>query len=207
MRNPLPRHPTGWFAVAFSRDLAPGELTPLRCFGRELVLHRGESGRAVLMDAYCPHRGAHMGHGGTVRRHEIRCPVHHWRVGPDGACTAIPWADRPMKVDVGTFPLVDRNGVIGAWHDAAQGPPSWQPSTHPLPDGPAISAHVFMDDVVVHVQVVMENNTDLRRRFYRAILPAMTAEGLTVRAVTHDDDHVDACDRRLVMEDGVLRPA
>lgn len=192
MRNPLPRHPTGWFAVAFSRDLAPGERTPLRYFGRELVLHRGESGRAVLMDAYCPHRGAHMGHGGTVRGHEIRCPVHHWRFGPDGACTAIPWTDRPMKVDVGTFPL---------------GPPSWQPSTHTLPDGPAIGAHVLMDDVVVHVQEVMENNTDFRRRFYRAILPAMKPDGLTVLAATHDDDHVDACDRRLVIEDGVSRPA
>jgi hypothetical protein len=67
-----------------------------------------------------------------------------------------------MKVDVGTFPLVERNGVICAWHDAAQGPPSWQPSTHPLPDGPAIGAHFFMDDVVVHVQEVMENNTDFR---------------------------------------------
>lgn len=111
-----------------------------------------------------------------------------------------------MKADVGTVPLVERNGVICAWHDAAQGPPSWQPSTHPLPDGPASGAHVFMD-VVFHVQEVMENNTDFRRRFYRAILPAMKADGRTVLAATHDDDHVDACDRRLVMEDGVLRPA
>jgi phenylpropionate dioxygenase-like ring-hydroxylating dioxygenase large terminal subunit len=193
--------------VAFSRDLAPGELKPLQYFGRALVLHRSQSGRAVPMDAYCPHLGAHIDHGGTVEGDEIRCPSHHWRFGPDGACTAIPWADRPMKVDVGTFPVVERNGVICAWHDAAQGPPSWRPSTHPLPDGPAIGAHVFMDDVVVHVQEVMENNTDFRRRCYREILPSMKADGLTVLAVTHDDDHFDACDRRLVMEDGVLRPA
>lgn len=162
MRNPLPRYPTGWFAVAFSRDILPGDVRPLRYFGRDLVLYRGQSGRAVLMDAHCPHLGAHFGHGGTVEGDEIRCPFHHWRFGPDGGCTAIPWADRPMKVAVGTYPIVERNGVICAWHDAAGGAPTWHPPTHPLPAGREIGAHFFMDDVVVHVQEVMENNLDYR---------------------------------------------
>ncbi|CAH0159742.1 ATP-binding cassette domain-containing protein [Roseomonas sp. CECT 9278] len=61
--------------------------------------------------------------------------------------------------------------------------------------------------VLVLDEFAADQDPDFRRRFYREILPAMKADGLTVLAVTHDDDHFDACDRRLVMEDGVLRPA
>jgi putative ATP-binding cassette transporter len=61
--------------------------------------------------------------------------------------------------------------------------------------------------VLVLDEFAADQDPDFRRRFYREILPAMKADGLAVLAVTHDDDHFDACDRRLVMEDGVLRPA
>ncbi|HPG28359.1 MAG TPA: hypothetical protein PLW10_22195, partial [Myxococcota bacterium] len=66
----------GWYAVAVSEALAPGTLERLHYFGRELVaVHTPavpemrtemrtvgvEHGRLA---AYCPHLGAHLGHGG-----------------------------------------------------------------------------------------------------------------------------------------------
>lgn len=60
---------------------------------------------------------------------------------------------------------------------------------------------------VVLDEFAADQDTDFHRRFDREVLPAMKADGLTVLAVTHDDDHFDACGLRPVVEDGVLRPA
>jgi hypothetical protein len=57
-RFPFPDFPTGWFHVAYSRDVPPGSVVPLQYFGQELICYRGESGHAQVMDAFCPHLGA-----------------------------------------------------------------------------------------------------------------------------------------------------
>ena len=56
--------PFGWFMVAYTDELLVGEVKPLFYFGKDLVLWRGEDGRARVIDAYCKHLGAHMGYGG-----------------------------------------------------------------------------------------------------------------------------------------------
>ena len=61
-----PPIPNGWFAVAFSKELVDGEVKRVRYFGEELVLFRTRSGRAAVLDAYCPHLGAHLGVGAAV---------------------------------------------------------------------------------------------------------------------------------------------
>ena len=58
-RYPFPAYPNGWFRVAYSADLAVGDLRALHYFGRDLVLFRGEDGRAHVLDAHCAHLGAH----------------------------------------------------------------------------------------------------------------------------------------------------
>jgi hypothetical protein len=56
--------PISWYAVAYSDELEGGQVLPLSLLGRELVAFRGEDGVAAVLDAYCPHLGAHLGHGG-----------------------------------------------------------------------------------------------------------------------------------------------
>ena len=58
--------PFSWYRAALSRDLPVGGVKPLRYLGRDLVLWRGEDGAPHVMDAYCPHLGAHLGYGGRV---------------------------------------------------------------------------------------------------------------------------------------------
>lgn len=70
--------PFGWYAVAFSDDLAVGQVKPLRYFARDLVLFRAAQGTPCVLDAFCPHRGAHLGHGGRVGGESIVCPFHGW---------------------------------------------------------------------------------------------------------------------------------
>ena len=70
--------PFGWYAVAFSDELSIKEVKPLYFFAKDLVLYRTESGIPVLLDAFCPHLGAHLGHGGEVHGESIACPFHGW---------------------------------------------------------------------------------------------------------------------------------
>ena len=75
-RFPMPI-PHGWYFVSYSEDLVPGESKPLHYFDTELVLFRTEKGEPVLMEAYCPHMGAHLGHGihENTGQKEILFPV------------------------------------------------------------------------------------------------------------------------------------
>src|SRR4051812_45876125 len=78
-RYPMSPYPTGWYLLAESGSVQPGDVVPLRYFGKDLVLFRTDAGEAVVLDAHCPHLGAHLGHGGTVEGEAIRCPFHSWR--------------------------------------------------------------------------------------------------------------------------------
>ena len=81
--------PRGWFMIA-EADEVQNKALPLRFFGRDFVIYRGESGKVFLMDAYCPHMGTHLGGNttsyvvidGQIEGDSIRCPYHAWRFAP-----------------------------------------------------------------------------------------------------------------------------
>lgn len=117
----------GWFVVAFSSEIASGELRPIRYFARDLVLFRSESGEAAVVDAHCPHLGAHIGFGGEVVGEGVRCPFHAWRFDGRGRCVEIPYASRiPARARLGAYPVVERNGMIFVWHDPEGGQPRYE---------------------------------------------------------------------------------
>jgi 3-ketosteroid 9alpha-monooxygenase subunit A len=126
--------PRGWFMVAEASELNNGPIAA-RFFGRELALYRGKSGRVVVLDAYCPHMGAHLARntssyvvrdGGPVEGDSIRCPYHAWRFGPDGRCDDIPYAERiPKAACVKSWTAVERAGAIFVWHDPEEEGPDF----------------------------------------------------------------------------------
>jgi nitrite reductase/ring-hydroxylating ferredoxin subunit len=122
-----PRYPAftnGWFQVAWSRELAPGALRTLRYFGQELVLFRAMNGTAHVVDAHCPHLGAHLGIGGKVVGDCLECPFHGWQFAGDGRCAHIPYAKKiPPKATLGSWPVVERDGMIFVWRHHARRPP------------------------------------------------------------------------------------
>src|SRR5690242_16415474 len=96
--------PSGWFCVAASADIAPSAIRTLTFMGQELVLFRTESGAIGLVDAYCPHLGAHMGHGGRVEGETLRCPFHGFCFERSGACVTAYDRKAPAKVRVRSWP-------------------------------------------------------------------------------------------------------
>ena len=78
-RFPFPAVFNGWYFVAYSDELPVRGVQPLHYFGVDLVVYRDDDGVAHVLDAHCPHLGAHLGHGGLVCGPALRCPFHGWR--------------------------------------------------------------------------------------------------------------------------------
>jgi 3-ketosteroid 9alpha-monooxygenase subunit A len=126
-RHSLTMAVTGWFQVGWSGQLPPGECLPLRYFGTELVAWRGESGRFLVADAYCPHLGAHLGYGGVVTGECIRCPMHGWEWDESGGNESIPYRSVPDARRLRLWDARDVGGILYIWHDAAGRPPLFEP--------------------------------------------------------------------------------
>jgi phenylpropionate dioxygenase-like ring-hydroxylating dioxygenase large terminal subunit len=129
-RAPFPV-PVGWYHVDFSENLKPGELRNINLFDQEWVLFRTEGGKVGVSDPYCPHLGAHMGHGGKVCGEHLRCPFHHWEYDTEGWCKNIPYAKLTPPIVkkqaiLRTLPTVEKYGMIWSWYHPACEPPSWQ---------------------------------------------------------------------------------
>ncbi|MCA9771606.1 MAG: Rieske 2Fe-2S domain-containing protein, partial [Myxococcales bacterium] len=160
--------PNGWFAVAWSSDLARGDVKPVRYFGEDLVVFRTRSGEVRVLNALCAHLGAHLAHGGRVMGETIRCPFHGWRYDGEGRCAQIPYCDRiPPKARVRSWPVTEANGMIFAWHHAQDKPPHWEvPEIPELRDANWTEPRRFELEVGVHVQELAENNCDPVHFFY-----------------------------------------
>ncbi|MEO2169096.1 MAG: Rieske 2Fe-2S domain-containing protein [bacterium] len=154
--------PDGWFAVCYCDELAPGEVKPFRYFERELIAFRSDDGEAHILDAFCPHLGAHLGYGGTVCGSTIRCPFHHWEFDGSGSCVKIPYSKKiPPKARLGAWPSCERNGLVLVWHHGGGEPPPWE-----VPEVAEATAEDWVDierhewTIRSQVQEITENGVD-----------------------------------------------
>ena len=107
-----------WFAVAWSREVAAGQLVARRILARDLVLWRSKDGELHCWLDLCVHRGAKLSLG-LIQEHSGRdclvCPYHGWRYAASGLCVAIPahpGLTPPTKARAQTFEVRERYGVI-----------------------------------------------------------------------------------------------
>ncbi len=160
-RCELPRYPNGWYAVALSSEIRRGEAKPLRYLGRDFVAFRGETGRVRVLDAYCPHYGAHLGHGGKVEGDSVACPFHGWRFDGTGRCVHAPFAERPPRVGVRAHVVREQDGVVLLFHHARGDAPTYEPMRMPELFGPTHRTPVeIRARMRCHIQEVRENIVD-----------------------------------------------
>jgi phenylpropionate dioxygenase-like ring-hydroxylating dioxygenase large terminal subunit len=109
----------GWYWALRSSELKRGKTAPINFLGRELVVYRGEDGRVVALDAYCPHMGAHLAQG-KVEGDSLRCLFHYWKYSPQGRCVEIPCQPSTDSVpQIRSWPVTERYGLIWIWAGAA----------------------------------------------------------------------------------------
>ncbi|HZU65566.1 MAG TPA: Rieske 2Fe-2S domain-containing protein [Novosphingobium sp.] len=167
--------PRGWFMIAQSSDIADKPV-PLRFFGREFVAYRGQSGKAYLVDAYCPHMRVHIGRnttsyivrdGNQIDGEAIRCPGHGWRFTPEGQCDDIPYATRgvPKAACIKTFPVAERAGCLWMWHDEEGAAPEFDLPAFAEWDGETAGWVRWRIDALgtlpVHPQEILDNMADI----------------------------------------------
>jgi 3-ketosteroid 9alpha-monooxygenase subunit A len=157
--------PNGWFQAMYSDDLAVGEVKSVRYHARDLVLFRDEAGQPALLDAHCPHLGAHLGVGGRVVGEALRCPFHGWEWAGDGRCVGIPYAKRiPANARVGSYPTVEKNGVIYFWYHAEGEAPSFEIPALPEVADPDFTSPWSRTEWTIrtHPQEILENGVDFQ---------------------------------------------
>ncbi len=157
--------PNGWFAIARVGEIAPGEVRALRYFGMDLVAWAGSDGSVHVSEAYCPHLGAHLAVGGKVDGEHIVCPFHAWKFdGVSGRCVEIPYATSeriPARAALRTFQIVERNGLVFAWHHLDGGDPFFEVPVVAEFDSPEWLASIMIDfHIATSCQEMAENNHD-----------------------------------------------
>lgn len=122
--------PFGWYPMMLSSELQSGQVKPLRYFGKELAIWRGDDHKVRMLDAYCLHLGAHMGHGGKVHGNYLECPFHAWRYdGDEGVVKEIPYSEnvppRVQKPCKQIWHTDEKNQLIWAWYHPNNEPPMY----------------------------------------------------------------------------------
>ncbi|MFD5793360.1 aromatic ring-hydroxylating dioxygenase subunit alpha [Streptomyces diastatochromogenes] len=158
MRDELP-YPSGWFYLARARELAPGSVLTRRFMDEDVVLYRTRDGRLRAVRPYCPHLGAHLGAGGTVRGENLVCPFHRFAFAPDGTCVGTPDGP-PPRTRLEHHTLSEHNGFVFAWYEPEGAPPAWE-----VPDtaqAGVVPTAAWSTEVHTHPQEIIENTLDYR---------------------------------------------
>lgn len=119
------------------------------------------------MTAFCPHMGAHLGHGGKVDKCNIVCPYHGWVWSSEGTSVKVPATGKPSTAErrIRKWSVVETNGIIWLWHDAQGREPLYEPPEERrhehnfLP----VSEHTIYrhEKAHLHPQFTMENVVDI----------------------------------------------
>jgi phenylpropionate dioxygenase-like ring-hydroxylating dioxygenase large terminal subunit len=127
MRVP-PQFATGWFGVVRAQEVVGDRLVRLHFMGQELVAFRNARGAVTVLDATCPHFGAHLGHGGTVREGCVRCPFHGLVFDGDGQCVGGGlYAERGYRsVRTPPWSVDEAAGMVFVWHGPERDRPGWE---------------------------------------------------------------------------------
>lgn len=166
--------PRGWFVVAEGKELDRGPMA-VRFFGRDLALYRGESGKPVLLDAYCAHMGTHLTastsamivkNGKQIEGDSIRCPYHGWRYNSAGEVDDIPYFDGPCpkSASIRSYPVVDSLGCVMAWFDPDGRQPDYEAPSLPEWDDPRWVRWGLdhLGELPIHPQEILDNMADVR---------------------------------------------
>ncbi|MDB5714143.1 MAG: DdmC [Sphingomonadales bacterium] len=104
-----------WYVAALAEELDDG-LLGRTLLGDPVVLYRQNDGSCAALFDLCPHRFAPLSMGGIKDGH-VQCPYHGLEFDGAGQCVHNPHGNgaRPAALNVRSFPVVERDGLIWIW--------------------------------------------------------------------------------------------
>lgn len=123
--NPLPK---GWYVIALSEEVPQGKILERKFMNQDLVVFRTWDNNVAVIDAYCPHMGAHFAHGGTIEKdNTIKCPFHGFCFDTKGKCTKTGYGTKPSpRAVVKSWPVKEMHGIILCYHHPTEETPAWE---------------------------------------------------------------------------------
>jgi phenylpropionate dioxygenase-like ring-hydroxylating dioxygenase large terminal subunit len=147
----------GWYWAIAAEQLKIGQVKAVNLLGRELAIYRSQQGQVIALDAYCPHMGAHLAEG-RVEGEDLRCLFHNWKFDRQGKCVDIPCLNQLLPIQVKTWPIAEKYGLVWVWTGAT--PPQPLPYVPELED---VECDAMLGSRFVkncHPNVVMINAID-----------------------------------------------
>jgi len=155
-RTHFPPYPKGWYGLAISSDIPSGKLISRKLMEHELIIFRTKSGVLSALDAYCPHLGAHLGHGGKVIGEVVQCPFHRFCFDTQGKCASSAFKGGRAA----TWPIRETSGLVMVYYGGPENEmPTWEvPTLNTEGWSPNICQTFTFRS---HPQEVVENSIDL----------------------------------------------
>ena len=164
-RFPFPS-PTAGSSWPWPTTSTPGRSRSLHYFGRDLVLYRGDDGRAPpgrrLLPA--PRRPPGRRRQGRGRAASAARSTAGGSTATAARASRSPTASAeriPAKARTRPYPTIERNGMIWAWHHAEEGEPFFDVPVVPEFDDPGWTAPLLQEfTIATSCQEMAENNHD-----------------------------------------------
>lgn len=156
----LPPYPNGWYSLGVAASLKAGDMFSTAFMDQEVVVFRTEKGKLGVIDAYCPHMGAHFGHGGKVKGECVECPFHAFTFDVDGKCVTTGYNTKPSpRALARSYEVREKNGFIMVYFDKDGKMPEWEiPDLDPEGFTQILTTSWDLDS---HPQETSENSVDI----------------------------------------------
>jgi len=115
----LPLFLNSWQAVCMIDEIKLNKILSKNIMGEDIVIWKDDNNKISVMQAHCPHLGAHLASGGDIFDNNIRCAFHHHCFDSKGQCT------NKKKEKIFTYPLNIQGGIVFAWFHAEKKEPTW----------------------------------------------------------------------------------
>lgn len=165
-RNQLDPFPNCWFHLAPFDAFEDGEVLSFKFLGHDIIAFKTGEESVSVMDAYCPHLGAHLGRdpkgkNNRLREGCVRCPYHHLSFDAEGECVGAPKGTTVPRTRVNTWETEIVEGLVFVYHHKEKKPSDWKISDFFQPQGNWSRAYMSYEGVhPIHPQEAAENSVD-----------------------------------------------
>ena len=162
----LPPFPNSWFHLAPFSDFKDGEIRSFKFLGQDIIAFKTGPDSITVMDAYCPHLGAHLGRDAKGRNNRLKngcveCPYHHLRFDAEGTCVQGPGSAPVPKAKMFIWETEIVEGLVFVYHHKDKRPSDWKISDFFRPEGSWSPPYQTYHGVhPIHPQDAAENSVD-----------------------------------------------
>jgi vanillate O-demethylase monooxygenase subunit len=102
-----------WYVACTPNEIDDKPLGRRIC-NEPIVFYRGEEGRAVALEDFCPHRGAPLSLGRVIEGRLV-CGYHGLEMGCEGKTISMPGQRVRGFPAIRSYPVVERHGFVWVW--------------------------------------------------------------------------------------------